>query len=321
MFNLYSQRGSIIENDRIKSQGNASRQDLLITDQKHKGCLKRINLLIQELERMSEAQKMANLEIQNLKREIERLQKGANQQNQLNLIDEQGKDEELRLEKQKFNQYKHLKEQQIIDFENELIKTHKQLKEEKLIRLDLNHRFEIKIQEVERLKQEIERLHNQSNQTNNDGKLNQINEDMIQFQSQNKEMKQENMFYQLQIEKLLEKGNMCQQAQLQQCETQINKQQSLEEALFPSPKISPIKKMNRTMTFQQNDPHYIKSLYQSNRLSINNPQQYFKIENNEQEQKNENSYEHQYHSNTKRKDSFKFTENTERTISKQYNQF
>ncbi|CAD8093890.1 unnamed protein product [Paramecium sonneborni] len=325
MFNQYFQRGSIIENERIKSEGNTinvSRSNSLMTDQKHKGCLQRINILIQELERMSEAQKMANEEIQNLQREITKLQKEGNPLNLLSQIDQQGKDEELRLEKQKFNQYKQIKEQQIIDFENELIRTHKELKEEKLMRLDLNHRFELKTQEVERLKQEIENFHNQQNFENEGEKLHQLHEEFIQLQSQNQQIQQGNMKFQLQIEKLLGKGSSIQKTKKQLLDTQINKQQSLEEALFPSAKISPIKKMNKTLTLEQKDPYYIKSLYQSNRLSINYPtQQNFNIETNEQEQENENSYEHQYHSNSKRKNQSKCNENTQRTISKQYNQF
>ncbi|CAD8187182.1 unnamed protein product [Paramecium pentaurelia] len=328
MFNLYSQRGSIIEKDRIKSQGNTlnvPRTDSLLTDQKHKGCLQRINILIQELDRMSEAQKMANLEIQHLQKEIEKLQRGGNQLNQLSTLDEQGKEEELRLEKQKFHQYKQLKEQQIIELENDLIKTHKELKEEKLIRLDLNHRFEIKCQEVERLKQEIEKLQIQSNSINNGGILNQLHGDLIQFQNENKELKQINIKQQSQIDKLLEGSKINQQINQQYYETQKITQQSLEEALFPSTKINPIKKMNRALTIQPIEPYYNKSLYQSNRLSINYPQQQFKIENNEQEQENDNSYEHQYHSNTKRKEysnnNCKVFEDTQRTISKQYNQF
>ncbi|CAD8186792.1 unnamed protein product [Paramecium octaurelia] len=328
MFNLFSQRGSIIEMDRIKSQGNTlnvPRSDSLLTDSKHKGCLQRINILIQELDRMAEAQKMANLEIQQLQNEIERLQRGGNQLNQLITIDEQGKDEQLRLEKQKFSQYKQLKEQQILELENDLIKTHKEFKEERLIRLDLNHRFDIKCQDNERLKQEIQKLQNQSNSLKDSGILNQLHRDLIQLQSENKELKQLNIKQQSRIDKLLENTKFNEQTNEQQyCETQRLKKQSLEEALFPSTKISPIKKVSRALTIQPVDPYYNKSLYQSNRLSINYPQQQFKIENNEQEQENDNSYEHQYHSNTKRKEqpsnNYKQSEDTQRKISK-YNQF
>ncbi|CAD8072108.1 unnamed protein product [Paramecium primaurelia] len=280
MYQYYSQRGSIQENDYKRSFGNmfnSTKTDTLQTDQKHQGCLQRLKILIQELDRMTEAQQVANQEISQLKQELE-----AAKQNNQTLVLNNGFDseilEELKLQQQKFIQYKQVKEQQIEELENELQQIHKQYKEEKLIRMDLNQKYVQKQMEVEYLQKELQKNTQEHQNQNDSGIFNQLHEDVIELQCQNKELKNINLSYQQKIEELLENQKIMEQKL---------KQQQLEVSFQPSPnkiqyefssneqQTDSIKKYNRTKTMQPMDYTINQSLNQqpTSRPSLNILQQ------------------------------------------------
>ncbi|CAD8168884.1 unnamed protein product [Paramecium pentaurelia] len=280
MYQYYSQRGSIQENEHNRSFGNmfnSTKSDTLQTDQKHQGCLQRLQILIQELDRMTEAQQVANQEISQLKQELE-----AAKQNNQTLVLNNGFDseilEELKLQQQKFNQYKQIKEQQIEELENELQQIHKQFKEEKLIRMDLNQKYVQKQMEVEFLQKELQKNIQEYQNQNDSGILNQLHEDVIELQCQNKELKNINLGYQQKIEELLENQKIMEQRL---------KQQQIEVSFQPSPnknqyefssneqRTDSIKKYNRTKTMQPMDYTINQSLNQqpTSRPSLNILQQ------------------------------------------------
>ncbi|CAK90324.1 unnamed protein product (macronuclear) [Paramecium tetraurelia] len=255
MYQYYSQRSSIQENDRNRSFGNmfnSTRSDTLQTDQRHSGCLERIQILVQELDRMADAQRVANQEISQLKQELEQAKKSDQ-----TLVVNNGFDseilEELKLQQQKFNQYKQVKEQQIEELENELLKVHKQYKEEKLMRMDLNQKYEQKQIEVEYLRKELNKYTQDQQDSNDSGILNQLHEDVIELQSENKELRNNNLSYQQKIEELLENQRILEQKL---------KYSSKEVSFQPSPaknqnqystteqRTDPIQKYNRTKTMQ-----------------------------------------------------------------------
>ncbi|CAD8099508.1 unnamed protein product [Paramecium sonneborni] len=254
MYQYYSQRSSIQENDRNRSFGNmfsSTKSDTLQTDQRHQGCLQRIQILLQELERMAEAQQVANQQISQLKQVIEESKK-----NNQTLVLNNGFDseilEELKLQQQKFNQYKQVKEKQIEELENELNKIHKQFKEEKLSRLDLNQKYEQKIMEIDFLKKELQKnVQEQPSDINDSGILNQLHEDVIELQCQNKELKNLNLGYQQKIQELLETQNIMDQ-KLKQYQKEVSFQPSpnREELSFNEQRTDPIYKQNRTKTMQ-----------------------------------------------------------------------
>ncbi|CAK86591.1 unnamed protein product (macronuclear) [Paramecium tetraurelia] len=257
MYQYYSSRSSNQENDRNRSFGNmlnSTKSDTLQTDQKHSGCLQRLQLLVQELDRMAEAQQRANQEIASLRQELEQAK-----QNNQTLVLNNGFDseilEELKLQQQKFNQYKQVKEQQVEQLENELLQIHKQFKEEKLIRMDLNQKFEQKQIEVDFLQKELQRNAEQHQDQNDSGILNQLHEDVIELQCQNKELKNINLGYQKQIEQLLENQQIMEQ-KLKQYQAEISFQPSPNKSQYefsPQYKTESIKKYNRTKTMQPMD--------------------------------------------------------------------
>ncbi|CAD8183700.1 unnamed protein product [Paramecium octaurelia] len=258
MYQYYSSRSSIQENDRNRSFGNmlnSTKSDTLQTDQKHQGCLQRLQLLIQELDRMAEAQQRANQEIASLRQELEQAK-----QNNQTLVLNNGFDseilEELKLQQQKFNQYKQVKEQQVEELENELLQIHKQFKEEKLIRMDLSQKFEQKQIEAEFLQKELQRNAEEHQDQNDSGILNQLHEDVIELQCQNKELRNINLGYQKQIEQLLENQQIMEQ-KLKQYQAEISFQPSPNKSQYefssPQYKTESIKKYNRTKTMQPMD--------------------------------------------------------------------
>ncbi|CAD8186377.1 unnamed protein product [Paramecium pentaurelia] len=278
MYQYYSQRSSIQENDYNRSFGNmlnSTKSDTLQTDQRHSGCLNRLQILVQELDRMAEAQKVANQEITQLKLELEQAK-----QNNQTLVLNNGFDseilEELKLQQQKFIQYKQVKEQQIEELENELLKIHKQFKEEKLIRMDLNQKYEQKQMEVEYLQKQLQKNTQQDQDSNDSGILNQLHEDVIELQCQNKELKNINLDYQQKIEELLKNQKILEQ-KLKQQQIDISSQSSpnKNQQSLTEQRTIPISKYNRTQTMQ---PMYYTNEQSSNqqtasRLSFNILQQ------------------------------------------------
>ncbi|CAD8176950.1 unnamed protein product [Paramecium octaurelia] len=275
MYQYYSQRSSIQENDRNRSFGNmfnSTKSDTLQTDQRHSGCLERIQILVQELDRMADAQRVANQEISQLKQELEQAKKSNS-----TLVLNNGFDSEilaeLKLQQQKFNQYKQVKEQQIEELENELLKVHKQYKEEKLIRMDLNQKYEQKQMDVEYLQKELNKYTQEQQDSNDSGILNQLHEDVIELQSENKELRNSNQSYQQKIEELLENQRILEQKL---------KQQSKEVSFQPSP----IKNQNQySTTEQRTDP-----IQKYNRTKTMQPMQYSNDQNSNQQANSSSSF-------------------------------
>ncbi|CAD8072438.1 unnamed protein product [Paramecium sonneborni] len=180
-------RTSVIRQDNVRASisqpiQSPQRQEVVQTNERHTGCIERMRVLTQELQRMTEALRLKNQEFIYLQQEYQYIKQNQsmNQGNE-DLI------QKLQMEKQKLEQFKQMKDQQLGELENELNKVHKDLKEERLQKLEYVNRYQKQCDEVVRLQKELE-IANQ--QQANPNEIDQLHNHIDDLEHENEELKQ-----------------------------------------------------------------------------------------------------------------------------------
>ncbi|CAD8173925.1 unnamed protein product [Paramecium pentaurelia] len=215
-------RNSVIRQDNVRGSINQTlqspqQQEVIQSNERHTGCIERMRILTQELQRMTEALRQKNQEVMYLQQELQYAKQ--NQQNN------QGNEEllqKLQLERQKLDQFKQMKDQQLGELETELNKVHKELKDERLQKLDYVNRYQKQCDEVVRLQKELEKA---NQQTMNSNEIDQLHAHIDDLQHENDELR-------LNMNSLSNKVQQ-QQQQIAILEDQLTQQQSFQSSKLP----------------------------------------------------------------------------------------
>ncbi|CAK64153.1 unnamed protein product (macronuclear) [Paramecium tetraurelia] len=150
-------RNSVIRQDNVRASltqlmQSPQKQEIIQSNERHTGCIERMRVLTQELQRMTEALRQKNEDVIYLQKEIQYAK-----QNQQNNQGNEDLIQKLQLERQKLDQFKQMKDQQLGELEVELNTVHKELKDERLQKLDYVNRYQKQCDEVVRLQKELEK--------------------------------------------------------------------------------------------------------------------------------------------------------------------
>ncbi|CAD8154143.1 unnamed protein product [Paramecium pentaurelia] len=215
-------RNSVIRQDNVRASASQpiqspQKQEVVQSNERHTGCIERMKILTQELQRMTEALRQKNQDVMYLQQELQ-----YGKQNQQNNQGNEDLIQKLQLERQKLDQFKQMKDQQLGELEAELNKVHKELKDERLQKLDYVNRYQKQCDEVVRLQKELEKANQYSIKPN---EIDQLHAHIDDLQHENDELRS----------KMNSLSNKVQQQQQQIAilEDQLTQQQSFQPSKLP----------------------------------------------------------------------------------------
>ncbi|CAD8066246.1 unnamed protein product [Paramecium sonneborni] len=217
-------RNSVIKENNVRASMNQpfqspQKQEVIQSNERHTGCIERMRILTQELQRMTEALRVKNQEVLYLQQEFQYAK-----QNQQNSQGNEDLIQKLQLERQKLDQVKQMKDQQLGELETVLNQVHKELKDERLQKLEYVNRYQKQCDEVVRLQKELEKSNQQQGNPN---EIDQLNAHIDDLNHENEELK-----YKMNT---LSNKLQQQQQQIAILEDQLNQQQqSFQPSKLPS---------------------------------------------------------------------------------------